>query len=67
MITAATTHSLLPRAVVTIKLRQYYFKAAYADMINTTIDQKGISLSDQELTDLNRGGRMWEEGDLLDL
>lgn len=38
-------------------------KAAYADMINTTIDQKGISLSDKELTDLNRGGRMWEEGD----
>jgi hypothetical protein len=34
-------------------------------MINTTIDQKGISLSDKELTDLNRGGRMWEEGDLF--
>lgn len=31
-------------------------------MINTTIDQKGISLSDDELLGLNRGGRMWEEG-----
>ena len=33
-------------------------------MINTTIDQKGISLSDDELLGLNRGGRMWEEGTL---
>ena len=39
-------------------------KAAYADMINTTIDQKGISLSEKELLNLNRGGRMWEEGSL---
>jgi hypothetical protein len=39
-------------------------KAAYADMINTTIDQKGISLSEKELLNLNRGGRMWEEGTL---
>ena len=31
-------------------------------MINTTIDQKGILLSENELLDLNRGGRMWEEG-----
>ena len=31
-------------------------------MINTTIDQKGISLSEDELIDLNRGGQMWEKG-----
>ena len=31
-------------------------------MINTTIDQKGISLSEDELVDLNRGGQMWEKG-----
>ena len=37
-------------------------QAAYADMINTTIDQKGISLSEGELIDLNRGGQMWEKG-----
>ena len=33
-------------------------------MINTTIDQKGISLSETELLDLNRGGQMWEKGEV---
>eukprot|EP00596_Hydrurales_sp_CCMP1899_P001474 CAMPEP_0119051098 /NCGR_PEP_ID=MMETSP1177-20130426/72830_1 /TAXON_ID=2985 /ORGANISM="Ochromonas sp, Strain CCMP1899" /LENGTH=120 /DNA_ID=CAMNT_0007030189 /DNA_START=195 /DNA_END=556 /DNA_ORIENTATION=+ len=39
-------------------------EAAYADMINTTMDQKGLDLSEQELKALNKGGRMWEKGAL---
>jgi hypothetical protein len=37
-------------------------EAAYADLINTSIDQRGIDLSENELKDLNRGGKMWEKG-----
>ena len=37
--------------------------AAYADLINTSIDQQGISsLSESEISSLNRGGKMWEAG-----
>lgn len=36
--------------------------AAYADLINTSIDQRGIDLSDDDLKELNKGGKMWEKG-----
>ncbi len=40
--------------------------AAYADLINTSLDQRGIELSSEEvqreLQALARGGKMWEEG-----
>lgn len=37
--------------------------AAYADLINTSIDQRGIdALSEDELKNLERGGQMWEKG-----
>jgi hypothetical protein len=28
------------------------------------MDQKGIALSEKELKELNKGGRMWEKGKL---
>mmetsp|Transcript_29238 Transcript_29238/g.49070 ORF Transcript_29238/g.49070 Transcript_29238/m.49070 type:complete len:164 (-) Transcript_29238:1284-1775(-) len=38
-------------------------EAAYADLINTSMDQRGIeNLTDEELELLSRGGKMWEEG-----
>lgn len=37
--------------------------AAYADLINTSMDQRGIDeLSEEELELLDRGGQMWESG-----
>ncbi|CAM9741290.1 unnamed protein product, partial [Heterosigma akashiwo] len=36
--------------------------AAYADLINTCIDQQGISLSSDEVDGLAKGGTMWEDG-----
>jgi len=37
--------------------------AAYADLINTSMDQKGIDqLEQNELEALDKGGRMWEKG-----
>ena len=36
--------------------------AAYADLINTSIDQRGIELSQNDLKELNKGGKMWEKG-----
>lgn len=37
--------------------------AAYADLINTSIDQRGIDeLSEDELKRLEKGGKMWEKG-----
>ena len=57
-----STRKLVTIFLISILLRFVFDKAAYADMINTTIDQKGISLSEKELLNLNRGGRMWEEG-----
>ena len=37
--------------------------AAYADLINTSMDQRRIgSLSDDELEALSKGGEMWESG-----
>jgi hypothetical protein len=37
--------------------------AAYADLINTSMDQRGLEeLSDEELELLENGGRMWEKG-----
>lgn len=37
--------------------------AAYADLINTSMDQRGIEeLSKEELESLQRGGKMWEKG-----
>ena len=36
--------------------------AAYADLINTSIDQRGIELSQKDLKELNKGGKMWEKG-----
>jgi len=36
--------------------------AAYADLINTSMDQRGInSLSEEDLKNLNKGGKMWEK------
>ena len=36
--------------------------AAYADLINTSMDQRGIEeLSEEELDLLNKGGSMWEQ------
>eukprot|EP01038_Epipyxis_sp_PR26KG_P017207 gene17207-23708_t len=36
-------------------------EAAYADLINTTIDQRGLGdLSSEELAKLNKAGKMWE-------
>jgi hypothetical protein len=61
-----SSRKLVTIFLISILLRFVFDKAAYADMINTTIDQKGISLSEKELLNLNRGGRMWEEG-LLNL
>ena len=36
--------------------------AAYADLINTSVDQRGIELSKNDLKELNKGGKMWEKG-----
>ena len=37
--------------------------AAYADLINTSMDQRGIdSLSAEEIKALDKGGKMWEKG-----
>jgi len=37
--------------------------AAYADLINTSMDQKGIKeLQANELQALEKGGKMWEKG-----
>lgn len=36
--------------------------AAYADLINTSIDQRNITLSDEQLRALEKGGSMWESG-----
>eukprot|EP01035_Chromulina_nebulosa_P029422 gene29422-38994_t len=37
--------------------------AAYADLINTSMDQRGITdLSKDELDALTKGGYMWERG-----
>ena len=37
--------------------------AAYADLINTSMDQRGIDqLEQNELEALDKGGRMWEKG-----
>ena len=37
--------------------------AAYADLINTSMDQRGIEeLTEDDLELLNKGGYMWEEG-----
>ena len=39
--------------------------AAYADLINTSIDQRQISeLSEDDLKQLERGGKMWEKGSI---
>jgi hypothetical protein len=57
-----STRKVVTIFLISVLLRFVFDKAAYADMINTTIDQKGISLSEKELLNLNRGGRMWEEG-----
>lgn len=35
--------------------------AAYADLINTTMEQRGISLSEEDKMNLERGGTMWEQ------
>ena len=37
-------------------------EAAYADLIKTSVSQRGISLSDSDKSELAKGGRMWEEG-----
>jgi hypothetical protein len=37
-------------------------EAAYADLINTSMDQRGIDLSQEEIDMLSRGGTMWESG-----
>jgi hypothetical protein len=37
--------------------------AAYADLINTTMDQQGVDkLSENELSELSKGSTMWESG-----
>ena len=37
--------------------------AAFGDLINTSMDQQGMSqLSDQEMLLISRGGSMWENG-----
>jgi hypothetical protein len=36
--------------------------AAYADLINTSIDQRNITLTAEQIKDLERGGSMWESG-----
>ena len=36
--------------------------AAYADLINTSLDQRNQTLTAAQLKDLERGGKMWEEG-----
>eukprot|EP01041_Mallomonas_annulata_P003328 gene3328-6586_t len=38
-------------------------EAAFGDLINTSMDQRGISeLSDEDAELLSRGGKMWETG-----
>lgn len=36
--------------------------AAYADLINTSMDQRGEALSDEDLERLSKGDKMWEDG-----
>lgn len=37
--------------------------AAYADLINTSMDQRGLEgLSEEELEQLSTGSKMWEKG-----
>ena len=36
--------------------------AAYADLINTSIDQRNITLTADQIKALERGGSMWESG-----
>lgn len=36
--------------------------AAYADLILTSSTQRELNLNEDDLRDLERGGRMWEEG-----
>lgn len=36
--------------------------AAFADLINTSMDQRGEALSDEDLERLSKGGKMWEDG-----
>jgi len=38
--------------------------AAYADLINTSMDQRGLESDDLDLAKLERGGKMWESGAL---
>jgi hypothetical protein len=38
--------------------------AAYADLINTSMDQRGLESDDLDMTELERGGKMWESGAL---
>ena len=35
--------------------------AAYADLINTSMEQRGISLSNNDVEELEKGGTMWED------
>eukprot|EP00638_Chattonella_subsalsa_P002838 CAMPEP_0117758670 /NCGR_PEP_ID=MMETSP0947-20121206/15536_1 /TAXON_ID=44440 /ORGANISM="Chattonella subsalsa, Strain CCMP2191" /LENGTH=89 /DNA_ID=CAMNT_0005578941 /DNA_START=280 /DNA_END=549 /DNA_ORIENTATION=+ len=36
--------------------------AAYADLINTCVDQQKLSLNQYDIDDLAQGGTMWEQG-----
>lgn len=36
--------------------------AAYADLINTSMDQRGLELSEDDIKALTKGGKMWESG-----
>jgi len=36
--------------------------AAYADLINTSLDQRNVTLTAEQLFELERGGMMWEDG-----
>ena len=39
-------------------------EAAFADLINSTMDQRGITeLTEEELEKIGKGGTMWEEKD----
>ena len=35
--------------------------AAYADLINTSIDQRKLDISSEEIKNLEKGGTMWEK------
>jgi len=61
-LTYSLTHSptILPYHTYSISITDEQADAAYADLINTTMEQRGIeNLSSEELDQLDKGGTMY--------